>query len=149
VQEVVNLRWEWEVLVPELKTSIFVIPKGYVKNGLDRYVVLNRIAESVIERCRGQHPEFVFTCAGDPVTRIYNSGWKARAPPCRKRYLSDLGNACPRGFRFVRVHSLSAVGRSMLGDSVRLNHRNALAGVRRLRTPSPKARLLLDSIWGS
>jgi integrase len=97
-QEVVNLRWEWEVPVPELKTSIFVIPKGYVKNGLDRYVVLNRIAESVIERCRGQHPEFVFTRAGQPVTRIYNSGWKAARRRAAKRYASDLGKRARADF---------------------------------------------------
>jgi integrase len=75
-QEVVKLRRSWEVAVPELSTSVFVIPRDYVKNGLDPYVILNRIARSVIERCRRQHPEFVFTRAGRPVTKIYNSGWK-------------------------------------------------------------------------
>ena len=50
-QEVVNLRWSWEVPVPELQdTSVFVIPREYVKNGLDRYVVLNRTAKSVLVR---------------------------------------------------------------------------------------------------
>jgi hypothetical protein len=36
---------------------ISVIPREYVKNGLDRYVVLNRIAKSVIESRRdaGRH----------------------------------------------------------------------------------------------
>jgi integrase len=43
-QEVVNLRWNWETPVPELDTSVFVIPRSFVKNGLDRYVVLNRVA---------------------------------------------------------------------------------------------------------
>jgi hypothetical protein len=47
-QEVVNLNWSWETRVPELDTSIFVIPRSFVKNGLDRYVVLNRIAKSLI-----------------------------------------------------------------------------------------------------
>jgi hypothetical protein len=37
--------------VPELETSIFVVPRRLVKNGLDRYVVLNRVARSVIEGC--------------------------------------------------------------------------------------------------
>jgi integrase len=73
-QEVVNLRWSWEVPVPELDTSVFVVPRSYVKNALDRYVVLNRVAKSVIAGCRGEHPEFVFTCEGRPVTKIYNSG---------------------------------------------------------------------------
>ncbi len=73
-QEVVNLRWSWEIRVPELDTSVFMIPREYVKNGLDRCVVLNRIAKSVIESCRGHHPEFVFTRAGQPVEGINNSG---------------------------------------------------------------------------
>jgi hypothetical protein len=31
-QEVVNLRWQWEFQIPELGTSIFVIPRDFVKN---------------------------------------------------------------------------------------------------------------------
>ena len=41
-QEVVNLRWNWETPVPEFDTSAFVIPRSFVKNGLDRYVVLKQ-----------------------------------------------------------------------------------------------------------
>ena len=59
--EVCKLRWEWEVTVPELETSVFIIPNAYVKNGEDRLVVLNRVARSVIDEVRGEHPEFVFT----------------------------------------------------------------------------------------
>jgi integrase len=105
-QEVVNLRWHWEVPVPELDTSVFVIPRRYVKNGLDRYVVLNRIAKSVINEQRGRHAEFVFTCEGQPVTKIYNSGWKAARRRAAKRYLGEFGRACPDGFQFIRVHDL-------------------------------------------
>jgi hypothetical protein len=47
--EVCTLRWEYEVTVPDLETSIFVIP---VKNGDDRVVVLNRVAKSVVESLR-------------------------------------------------------------------------------------------------
>jgi hypothetical protein len=39
--------------VPELDTSVFVIPGFAHKNGEDRLVVLNRIAKSVIEEQRG------------------------------------------------------------------------------------------------
>jgi hypothetical protein len=52
-QGAVNLRWSREIPVPELDASVFVVPREYVKNALDRYVVLNRIAKSVIESCRG------------------------------------------------------------------------------------------------
>ena len=105
-QEVVNLRWQWEVVIPELGTSIFVIPRDYVKNALDRYVVLNRIARSVIEDCRGRHSEFVFTRDGRPVTHIYNSGWKAARRRAAARYEREFGRACPTGFRSIRVHDL-------------------------------------------
>jgi integrase len=105
-QEVVNLRWSWEVPVPELDTSVFVIPRSYVKNGLDRYVVLNGIAKSVISERRGEHPEFVFTCGGQPVTKIYNSGWKAARRRAVVRYANELRSACPEGFRSIRVHDL-------------------------------------------
>lgn len=105
-QEVVNLRWMWEVPVPELGTSVFVVARAFVKNGLDRYVVLNRIAKSVIDGCRGEHPEFVFTRRGKPITRIYNSGWKAARRRASKRYASEFGRSCPKGFQSIRVHDL-------------------------------------------
>lgn len=65
--EVCQLRWKWEVKVPELGTSVFLIPKQIVKNGGERLVVLNRVAASVIEECRGNHPEFVFTWRKGPA----------------------------------------------------------------------------------
>ncbi len=105
-QEVVNLRWRWEVAIPELKSSIFVIPRDYVKNALERYVVLNKIARTVIENCRGRHSEFVFTRNGSPVTHIYNSGWKAARRRAAARYEREFGRACPAGFRSIRVHDL-------------------------------------------
>jgi integrase len=105
-KEVVNLRWHWEVTVSELDTSVFIIPRSYVKNGLDRYVVLNRIAKSVISERRGEHVEFVFTCEGQPITKIYNSGWKAARRRAAKRYAAEFGRACPKGFQSIRVHDL-------------------------------------------
>ncbi len=58
--EVCGLRWEWEVPVPELETSVFLIPGDKVKNTEERLVVLNRIARSVIHSVRGMHPQYVF-----------------------------------------------------------------------------------------
>jgi hypothetical protein len=51
--------------VPELGTSVFVIPGDLVKNGEDRLVVMNDVAMSVIEARRGIHPRWVFTYRGD------------------------------------------------------------------------------------
>jgi hypothetical protein len=46
-QEVCGLRWSYEVKVPELDTSVFLIPGKNAKNGEERLVVLNRVARSV------------------------------------------------------------------------------------------------------
>src|SRR5438045_3480972 len=50
--EICNLEWDWEITVPELGTSVFIIPRWRVKNGSDRVVVLNRIARSVVDARR-------------------------------------------------------------------------------------------------
>ncbi len=75
-QEVCQLRWDWEVRVPELDTSVFIVPGEVVKNREDRLMVLNRIARSVIEEVRGKHSEYVFTYRGHPVNNINNTSWK-------------------------------------------------------------------------
>ena len=59
-QEVCGLKWADEIEVPELNTSVFIIEGDKVKNGQDRLVVLNRVARSVVDSVRGQHPEYVF-----------------------------------------------------------------------------------------
>jgi hypothetical protein len=59
-EEVCSLKWTWERKVPELETSVFVIPGNKVKNAEDRLLVLNRIARSAVEEARGMHPEYVF-----------------------------------------------------------------------------------------
>jgi integrase len=66
-KEVCYLRWEWEVPVPELGTSVFIIPEDRVKNGEERLLVLSRVAISVIEEVRGEHPEHVFTYRDHPI----------------------------------------------------------------------------------
>lgn len=114
-QEVCGLRWEWEVAVPELKTSVFLITGDNVKNGEDRLVVLNRVARSVIEEVRGQNEQFVFTYQGRRVCRMYNSAWK------RARRVAGLPN--------VRVHDLKhTCGRRLRASGVPLETRRVLLG---------------------
>lgn len=130
-KEVVNMRWPWEVAVPELDTSVFVVPRAFVKNGLDRFVVLNRVAKSVIDACRGAHPEFVFTRDGEPVTRIYNSGWRAARQRAAKRYEVEIGRSCPEGFRRIRVHDLKhTYGHRLRVAGVGFEDRKVLLGHR-------------------
>jgi integrase len=116
-QEVCQLRWEWEVPVSELNTSLFILPGDRVKNGEERLVVLNRVAKSVIEEVRGSHPEFVFTYRDHPVETMNNTGWQS----ARKR----------AGLPQVRVHDLKhTFGRRLRAAGVSFEDRQDLLGHR-------------------
>lgn len=113
--EICNLRWEWEAKVPELGTTVFIIPGGRVKNGRDRLVVLNRIAASVVNCRRDSHAGHVFSFQGKPVTRMLNSAWlKARNRA---------------GLPQVRVHDLKhTFGRRLRAAGVSFEDRQDLLG---------------------
>jgi len=114
-QEVCQLRWDWQVSVQELNTSVFIIPGAKVKNRFDRLVVLNRVASSVIEAVRGNHPEYVFVYRGKPIERMNNSGWK----DARKK----------AGLPHVRVHDLKhTFGRRLRAAGVNFEDRQDLLG---------------------
>lgn len=75
-KEICRLQWNWEIKIPELNTSVFIIPGEKVKNRQNRLVVLNTIANQVIHEVRGLHPTNVFTYQGRAITRMLNSAWK-------------------------------------------------------------------------
>ena len=115
--EICTLRWTWEVEVPQLGTSVFIIPGERVKNGDERLVVLNRVARAVVEGWRGIDPVHVFTFEGHPITRMLTSGW-LRA---RKR----------AGLEQVRVHDLKhTFGRRLRAAGVSFEDRQDLLGHR-------------------
>ena len=113
-REICSLRWEWEVKVPELSTSVFIIPGTTVKNSEDRLVVLNKIAQSIVNDVREQHSGCVFTYNSRPVTRMLNSAWK------RARKKANLS---------VRVHDLKhTFGRRLRAAGVSFEDRQDLLG---------------------
>ncbi|WP_235015507.1 tyrosine-type recombinase/integrase [Oceanicoccus sp. KOV_DT_Chl] len=115
-QEVCQLRWEWEIPVPELNTSVFLIPDKLVKNREDRLVILNKVAASVVNSLRGMHSEYVFTYKGHSVTSINNSAWK------RVRKAEGIP---------ARVHDLKhTFGRRLRAAGVPLETRKILLGHR-------------------
>ncbi len=114
-QEVCSLRWDWEVFLPELNTSVFLLPRERVKNREDRLVVLNSIAREVIDEVRGEHAEYVFTFKGDRIYRIYNTAWK------KARIRAELPH--------VRVHDLKhTYGCRLRAAGVSLETRQDLLG---------------------
>ena len=128
-QEVCQLKWEWEVQVPEFSSSVFIIPSAHVKNGDDRVVVLNRVARSVIDEVRGEHEGFVFTYRGHPMTKIYNSAWKCARERAADELEAETKRPAPWGFRNVRVHDLKhTFGRRLRAAGVSFEDRQDLLG---------------------
>jgi integrase len=116
-QESCSLRWDWEVAIPQLGTSVFIIPSVFVKNGDQRLVVLNGIAKSVVDARRGTTPTHVFTYMREPITRMLTSAWK------RARVRA--------GLRQVRVHDLKhTFGRRLRAAGVSFEDRQDLLGHR-------------------
>jgi integrase len=89
---VCGLEWGWEVPVPEIGRSVFVVPSDSFKSNRDHVVILNDAAWSIVQAQRGLHPVWVFPFKGRRIGTINNNGWqKAR---------------CEAGLRYVRVHDL-------------------------------------------
>ena len=107
-QKVCQLKWEQEVRVPELNTSVFLIPADQVKNGEERLVVLNRVAKSVVESLRGCHASHVFVrtltkVAAKPVTKINNTAWKAARERAADKWAELHQESAPAAARGRRV----------------------------------------------
>ena len=103
---VCGLQWKWEVPVPELKRSVFVVPAAELKGKRDHVLILNDAAWSIVEACRGQHAEYVFVYRRERVKHL------DREPAMAYHRLGTLNNtawqtardAC--GLSKVRVHDL-------------------------------------------
>ncbi|GLX90688.1 integrase [Pseudomonas fragi] len=136
-QEVCKLRWDWEIAVPELETSVFLIPADFggrretsgVKNGEDRLVVLNGVAKSVIEKQRGLSKEWVFPYDGTGMHRMNDSAWKKARVRAAKIWQEKYLRPALPGFASIRVHDLKhTFGRRLRAAGVTLEDRKALLG---------------------
>jgi integrase len=102
---VCNLQWEWEVPIPQIGISVFVVPLRHIKGQIgrkeNRVLVCNSVAQSIIERQRGKHDKYVFvyrrertkninlepTMAYQPIEVMNNTGWQNAR---KKAGLGDL-----------------------------------------------------------
>jgi integrase len=73
---VCGLQWQWEVPVPEVGRSVFVVPPEAFKTKRPHVVVLNDVAWSIIETQRGKHPIWVFPYRGRRIGTMNNNGWQ-------------------------------------------------------------------------
>jgi len=89
---VCGLEWTWEVAIPELGRSVFVVPPEAFKTKRPHVVVLNDVAWSIVEAQRSLHPILVFPFRGRRINSMNNNGWQ--------RARRDAG------LPLVRVHDL-------------------------------------------
>jgi integrase len=151
-EEVCSLKWAWERKVPDLKTSVFVIPGNKVKNAEDRLVVLNRVARSAVEAARGMHPEYVFVRQEKdgrsiPIKKMYGTAWKNARERAADAWERAHGTAAPEGFRRVRVHDLKhTFGRRLRAAGVSFEDRQDLLGHKSRRITTHYSEAELESL---
>ena len=120
-QEVCQLRWDWEVKVPEIGTSLFILPNNdqfETKNSQERIVVLNAIARRIVDEQRGKHREFVFSYQGDRLYNMLNSAWR------KARVRAGLTGFRVHDLRHTFGHRLRAAGVSFEDRQDLLGHKS-------------------------
>jgi len=136
-QEVCKLRWDWEIFVPELDASVFLIPAEFggrhensgVKNREERLVVLNNVAKSIIDGQRGISREWVFPYNGTAMHRMNDSAWKKARVRAAKLWQEQHLRPAHPGFASIRVHDLKhTFGRRLKAAAVSLEDRKSLLG---------------------
>jgi integrase len=136
-QEVCKLRWDWEISVPELGTSVFLIPADFggrharsgVKNGDERLVVLNSVAKSIIEKQRGISREWVFPYDGTAMHRMNDSAWKKARVRAAKLWQEENLRPAHPGYVSIRIHDLKhTFGRRLRAAGVTEEDRKSLLG---------------------
>ena len=136
-QEVCRLQWGWEVDIPELNTSVFLIPSNFggrrqasgVKNGEDRLVILNEVARSVINGQRGIDPVWVFPYSGRALARMNDTAWKKARKRAAAMWEAEKNEPAAEGFKRVRVHDLKhTFGRRLRAAGVTFEDRQVLLG---------------------
>jgi integrase len=110
-----GLQWTWEVPVPEIGRSVFVIPPEAFKTKRPHVVILNDVAWSIVKAQRGLHPIWVFPFRGKRIDRMNNNGWQQARQDA--------------GLPLVRVHDLRhSFGARLRAAGVSAEDREALLG---------------------
>jgi len=135
--EFLALRWSWQVKVPEIGSSVFLLPDTTTKNGEERIVVLNSIAKRVINAQVGKHPIFVFEYKDNPIKILNTKAFRA----ARKR--AGLPSVRVHDFRHTFAHRLRAAGVSFEDRQALLGHKG---GSVTTHYSAPDIRRLIESV---
>lgn len=109
-----KLKWDWEIAVPELGTSVFLIPADFggrharsgVKNGDERLMVLNSVAKSLTEKRRGMSREWVFPYNSTAMHRMNDSAWKKARVRAAELWREESLRPAHPGYACIRDHDL-------------------------------------------
>ena len=124
-EEVTGLQWAWEqrTTIRGAERSVFVLPT--TKNGAPRAVVLNDVAQSVIDAQRGLHPVYVFVYKAGKgaeyqrVNAVNQSAWRKARVRAAEKYLQAIKSVPPASFRDLHFHDLRhTVGRRLRAAGV-------------------------------
>ena len=99
-------RWEWERPVPELGRSVFVIPPAEFKTNRTHVLILNDAAWSIVEACRGLHPDFVFTYRRERVKNHHLAPAMDYKPVATMNNTAFQNARAAAGLERMRVHDL-------------------------------------------
>ena len=80
--------------------------------------MLNRVAKSVVDKARGQHEEYVFTCRGKPGFQMNTTAWQ------RARRQIGLPHLRVHDLKHTFGRRLSAARVPLETCKVLLGHRN-------------------------
>lgn len=105
-ENVCGLRWAWEVEVPEVGRSVFVVPAAEFKSKRPHVLVLNDVAWRIVQEQRGRHAEFVFVYRRERVVNL------TKPPVMPYRRVDTMNNTAfqaarkAAGLPGMRVHDL-------------------------------------------
>jgi integrase len=120
---VCGLEWAWEVGVPEVDRSVFVIPPEAFKSKRAHVVILNDVAWSIVQAQRGKDPIWVFPYRGRRMTTMNNNAWQ------RVRREAGLQGVRIHDLRHTFACRLRAAGVSAEDREALLGHANhSMAG---------------------
>jgi len=85
-----------------------IVPPEIAKNGHERIVVCNRVAQSVIDEQRDRSGTWIFPSprTGAPISQMHNKGWRNARARAAGQYPDAIGGSAPWGFEHIRVHDL-------------------------------------------
>lgn len=143
-QEVCKLSWDWEIEVPELNTSVFIVPPEFggrhdnagVKNRDERVIILNDVAKSIIDQQRllldddeNEAKHLVFPYKGRALHRMNDTAWRSARIRAAATWKNEYGEDPHPGFATVRVHDMKhTFGRRLKAADITFEDRQALLG---------------------